>query len=80
MRDLAEDILDTKDILNQGNVTDKTPLLRKKLMESKTEIEKIGRIGEEMDGNASQSEEELFVEELSEQIPIVLGNIGSTLE
>ena len=33
-----------------------------------------------MDGNASQSEEELFVEELSEQIPIVLGNIGSTLE
>ena len=49
-------------------------------MDSRTEIEKIGRIGEEMDGNASQSEEELFVEELGEQIPIVLDNIGTTLE
>lgn len=33
-----------------------------------------------MDGNASESEEELFVEELSEQIPIVLRNIESTVQ
>ena len=53
VRELAQDILDTRDILKQGNIKDKTPELRKRLMESNIEIEKIGKIGEEMDGNAS---------------------------
>ena len=56
--------MDTREILENGDIMDKTPELKRRLMESKVEIEKIGKIGEEMDGNASQNEEELFVEEL----------------
>lgn len=52
--------------MNSGNALEQIPALQKKLTDAKTEIIKIRKIGEEMDGNTTQNEEELFITEMQD--------------
>ena len=58
----------------------KNKKLRERLEIAKTELSKINKCGDEMDGNCSRNEEEEFIEALKDEMPEVFKNIEGNFE
>lgn len=58
----------------------KNKKLRERLEIAKTELSKINKCGDEMDGNCSRNEEEEFIEALKDEMPEVFKNIDGNFE
>ena len=58
----------------------KAAKLRERLRIAEGELKKIGKCGEEMDGNTSMNEEEEFLDALKEEMPEVFKNIGANFK
>jgi len=58
----------------------KNKKLRERLDIAKTELSKINKCGDEMDGNCSRNEEEEFIEALKDEMPEVFKNIEGNFE
>lgn len=72
--------LTEKDIDNSADIMGlKAQELRERLSDSKVQLKKISKAGEQMDGNTSNTEEEEFIYALKNEMPEVFENIETTL-
>ena len=53
--------------------------IRERLQETQRHLQKIGKCGEEMDGNTSNAEEDEFILALKSEMPEVFENIKTTM-
>lgn len=58
----------------------KNKKLRERLVVAKSELQKINKCGNQMDGNTSHNEEEEFIDALGDEMPEVFKNIEGNFD